>query len=757
MNYSITFLILCLSSGLLAQHTAQKAADKFAQLYEDFPTPNTYRTASGAPGHEYWQQKADYNIRLELDDKQQRIYGEETITYYNNSPDVLDYLWLQLDQNLFHPQSLRRQTEVQSIREEMNAQELSSYHKPPFEGGMNIEWVKDKKDAALPFVINNTMMRVDLPTPLAPKASYTFKIKWWYNINDGLATRARCGYEFFPADSNYMYSIAQFYPRMVQYSDAVGWQHKQYLGRGEFTLSFGDFEVSITVPADHIVAATGELQNATDVLTKEQRERLDAAKKSDKPVIIASQDEAIAREKGRAKDKKTWVFKANNVRDFAFVSSRKLIWDAQGVPMSDGRTVLAMSYYPKEGNPLWEKYSTAAVVHTLKTYSKYTFPYPYPVAISTHAAFTGMEYPMICFNFGRPREDGSYNERVKYSMIGVIIHEVGHNWFPMIVNSDERQWTWMDEGLNSFLQFLTECEFERGYPSRRGHAASIVPYMKGDKNAQVPIMTNSESLTQFGENAYGKPAVALNILRETILGRELFDHAFKVYANRWKFKHPTPADFFRTMEDASGTDLDWFWRGWFYGTEHVDISLDSVRTLYLNPLNPEKEMAVKKAKDAQYPPLQNITDIRNRTAIPKTLVEERPELVDQFTDHDPYRINENEVRRSKAIAQRLSESEQQLVAGGHYYYELHFKNVGGLIMPIIAELKYADGTSEVLRIPVEIWRHNCEKVTRVICTKKVLEEVVLDPYLETADVERGNNYFPRKANEPSRFELFMGN
>lgn len=749
-------LLLLLAGNVAAQHTAQKAADKFAQLGSELPTPNTYRTASGAPGHEYWQQKADYSIKLELDDEKQRINGEETITYHNNSPDELEYLWLQLDANIFSPQSMRAQTEVQRIKEEADYQFFMDNFHRSFDGSTTIEWVRDKKDQPLHFVVNGTMMRVDLPTPLRPKTSYTFKVKWAYTVNDGLATRARCGYEFFPADGNYMYSIAQFYPRMAQYSEVQGWQHKQYLGRGEFTLSFGDYEVSITVPADHIVAATGELQNADVVLTKEQKERLELAKKSDKPIIIATQQEAEAREKTKLKETKTWVFKASNVRDFAFVTSRKLIWDAQGVPMKDGRLVMAMSYYPKEANPLWEKYSTASVVHTLKVYGKYTFDYPYPVAISTHAAFTGMEYPMICFNFGRPREDGSYNERTKYSMISVIIHEVGHNWFPMIVNSDERQWTWMDEGLNSFLQYLTECEFERGYPARRGPAANIVPYMKGDIKGQVPIMTNSESLTYFGDNAYGKPATALNILRETILGRELFDHAFKIYSNRWKFKHPTPADFFRTMEDASGTDLDWFWRGWFYGTEAVDISLDSVRSLSFNTFNPEKEMALRQQTDKQYPPARSISDIRNEKEIKQTLMEAHPELHDKFTDHTPYKITDADRRIADYYARKLTDDEKKLIAEGYNYYELHFRNVGGLVMPIIAELQYTDGSSELLRIPAEIWRHNCEKVTRVVATKKQLQQVILDPYAETADIDRNNNYFPPRPSTPTRFELYKG-
>jgi len=573
--------------------TAQNTnTNKFRQLGQELPTPNVYRAASGAPGHQYWQQQVDYEINLELNDETQRIDGDETITYTNNSPDVLTYLWLQLDQNMRAKDSDTYKISQSDIDKKMTARQIEGLVGSKFDGGFKIEAVKDAEGKPLPYTINKTMMRVDLPVALKPGEKYSFKVEWWYNINDRMTMGGRSGYEYFEEDDNYLYTIAQFYPRMVMYNDVYGWQHKQFLGRGEFTLCFGDYTVNITVPSDHIVASTGTLQNADEILTEAQQELFEKAKTAKEPVIIVSQSEAEKKEKKKAKDKKTWTYYAENVRDFGFATSRKFIWDAMGVQFGD-RTVMAMSYYPKEGNPLWEQYSTKAVAHTLDVYSKYTFDYPYPVAISVHAAAIGMEYPMICFNFGRPEKDGTYNERTKYGMIGVIIHEVGHNYFPMIVNSDERQWTWMDEGLNSFLQYLTEQEWERGYPSRRGPAWKIVPYMSGDKSTISPIMTNSESIFQFGNNAYGKPATALNILRETVMGREMFDHAFKEYSQRWMFKHPTPADFFRTMEDASGMDLDWFWRGWFYTTDHVDIAIKDVKWYNLKG-NPDEESKIAK-------------------------------------------------------------------------------------------------------------------------------------------------------------------
>ena len=540
--------------------------NKFRQLDSDLPTPNVYRTASGAPGHAYWQNTADYKMDIVLDDENQRVYGVEKINYTNKSPDHLEYLWIQLDQNVRSPESETYKIQQGNIKDGVSLYEyFNLFH--TFPGGFNIDYVNDKNGVPFSVKVNHTMMRVDLETPLQSGDSININIKWWYNINDRMEIGGRSGYEYFKEDDNYLYTIAQFFPRMAVYSDVTGWQNKQFLGRGEFTLPFGDYDVQLTVPENMVVGATGEIQNMDEVLTDLQKERLEKAKTSDKPVIIVSQEEAIKNEKNRSSKTKTWHFKAQNVRDYGWCASRKFIWDAQGVQFGD-RTVMAMSLYPKEGNPMWEMYSTKAIVLTLQTYSKFTFDYPYPVAYSINGKSIGMEYPMICFNGGRTDKDGKFTDNVKYRTILVIIHEVGHNYFPMIINSDERQWTWMDEGINTFLQYQTERawtdESGKPFPSRRGPAKLIVPYMKGDKRYISPIMTNSESIFQFGNNAYGKPCTALNILRETVMGPELFDYAFKIYANRWKFKHPSPADFFRTMEDASSVDLDWFWRGWFY-------------------------------------------------------------------------------------------------------------------------------------------------------------------------------------------------
>ncbi len=750
-----------LIAGCLLAYAAiwaqQPEIDKFTQLETLLPTPNNFRTASGAPGHEYWQQRADYNIKVELDEKLNRIIGEETITYYNNSPNPLTYLWLQLDQNIEAPNSDTYKTRTGQFNERMTLGQLNGLLDNSFDGGHKIQFVRDAAGKDLKYTIVGTMMRVDLPQPLPPRTGrISFNIGWYYNIanRQNPATKnGRGGYEFFPEDGNSLYTITQWFPRMAVYDDYNGWQHKQFLGAGEFTLPFGNYTVAITVPADHIVASTGVLQNPKDVLTAEQIKRFEQAKTATKPVVIVTQEEAAQKEKTRATTKKTWIYKADNVRDFAFGSSRKFIWDAMGVKIEGSAhpVIMAMSYYPKEANPLYGQYSTEVVAHTLRVYSKYSIPYPYPIAISVEAS-NGMEYPMICFNYGRPDADGTYSERTKYGAIGVIIHEVGHNFFPMIVNSDERQWTWMDEGLNSFVQFLTEQEWERDYPHRRGPARNIVDYMKAGKDVQDPIMTNSESVKQLGDNAYGKPATALNILRETIMGRELFDFAFKTYAQRWAFKHPTPADFFRTMEDASGVDLDWFWRGWFYTTDNVDISLDAVTEFRLDTKDPdvEKPLLAEKARQTR---ASDITLQRNATDLPSVAVERNESLKDFYNTYDPFSVTLSDREAYQRYLASLGPEEREFLQRKQYFYQLDFSNKGGLVMPIILEFEFEDGTKELQRIPAEIWRRNNEKVSKVFAFNKPLRQVVLDPYLETADVDTENNYFPRRA-QPNRFELF---
>ena len=749
-KFNLFFILLFLTSYVCAQDNLNNS--KFKQLYEELPTPNVYRTASGAPGHEYYQQKADYVINVELDEEKNILKGDEVITYTNNSPDILNYLWVQLDQNVRAKNSHGQLTSTSSMNNKMSFSNIKRMHdRMNFDGGFKLEQVRDLYNKQLDYIINETMMRIELPKPLREGQSFSFKIKYSYNINDRMKIGGRSGYEYFENEGNAIYTIAQFFPRMAVYNEVEGWQNKQFLGRGEFTLPFGDYKVSITVPSDHIVAATGELKNPTSVLSKNQIKRWEKARKNFvDPVIIVSEEDAIENEKEKSKSKKTWTFEAENVRDFGWASSRKFIWDAMAVDIS-GKTVMAYSYYPKEGNPLWEQFSTRVVAHSLKVYSKHTIDYIYPQATSVHAKSIGMEYPMICFNFGRPETDGTYSERTKYRMIGVIIHEVGHNFFPMIINSDERQWTWMDEGLNTFLQYITEQEFERNYPSRRGPPTKIVEYMKGDKRGISPIMTNSESILQFGNNAYGKPATALNILRETIMGRELFDYSFKTYSERWAFKHPTPADFFRTMEDASAVDLDWFWRGWFYTNDHVDISLDKVNWFKVNTGNPEIENPISKEKQENNNTYIGIS--KNDSSILNTVTEYDDESIDFYTSYDPFKTNVLDKEEYSKYIKNLNAEEKEILKSDKNYYELQFSNIGGLVMPIILEFVYIDGTKEVIRIPAEIWKKNSKEVKKVFILDKEVSSVRLDPFLETADVDLNNNSWPAR-NEPTRFQLF---
>jgi len=729
-------------------HTNQ---NKFKQLYDEFSTPNMFRTGSGAPGPAYYQQQADYKMDLEINDETAVLTGYETITYTNNSPDDLTYLWVQLDQNVRTKDAPAKGITTSRVTPAQSASRFAStYMSESFDGGFNIESVTSTEGKALSHTINQTMMRVELPMAMKTGDKFSFNIKWWYQINDHVKNGGRSGYELFP-DGNRNYVIAQFYPRMAVYNDVEGWQNSQFWGRDEFALPFGNFEVNITVPADHLLDGTGKLMNRKDVFSKDMMNRYEKAKKSfDEPVVISTQPEAEVREKGRSKKKNTWKLYAENVRDFGFATSRKYIWDMMAVKLGD-RDVMAVSLYSKEGNPLWEQWSTKAVASTLKSYSRMTFDYPYHKAISVHARRQGMEYPMICWNYGRPDENGKYDDRTKYGMMSVIIHEVGHNFFPMIVNSDERQWTWMDEGLNTFMQYVAEQDFgewypgalstgDAAYPSRRGPAKNITRYMGGNQDRIAPIMTKGLNTYQFGNNAYGKPATALNILRETVMGRELFDYSFKEYANRWMFKHPTPEDFFRTMEDASAFDLDWYWRGWFYSTDWVDIGLKEVKKYYVS------------SEPNQY--AKNYAATNNRSLEDLNWVY----LVEEDSDEFDNKLrqgtsSDNSPTLKEYMMDNFTPEERNNMEQPKYFYNMTFEKPGGLVMPIIVEFTYADGTTKTETYPAQIWRFNDNEVTKAIASIKEIVSITVDPKLETADIDTSNNSWPKEVKE-SDFDTF---
>lgn len=684
---------LLATAQVIQNNPGSDHGNRFEQLGTILPTPNVYRTASGAPGSKYWQQRVDYNIQCELDEKNLRLTGSETVTYYNNSPDILNYLWFQLDENQHSSVNNANYQYSSAIPKDVNIAQVRKWEEAKTDNGygVNIASFTDASGKKLSYTVNRTMLRVDLPAPLKPGQQYVMKISWNYRITDRMSYGGRGGYEFFPEDGNYLFTMAQWYPRLCVYSDYHGWQNHQFANK-EFALTFGNFKVQFTVPADHVVGATGECQNYQQNLSAVQAARWQKAQTAKEPVDIVTLEEAKKAESSKSTAKKTWIFKADNVRDFAWTSSRKFVWDAMPADIA-GKKVMCMSFYGKEAYPLYHQYSTKVIEHTLRSYSGMTVPYPWPVAQSVEAS-NGMEYPMICFNFGRADKEGHYTEAVKNGMIGVIIHEVGHNFFPMIINSDERQWSWMDEGINSFVEYLTEQAWDSTFPSRRGPAKTIVEYMRSPKNQLEPIMTNVDNIVNFGSNTYGKTAAGMNILRQTILGPKLFDYAFKTYAKRWAFKHPTPADLFRTMEDASGEDLDWFWRGWFYGIEPCDIAIDSVKYMQA---------------DASAAPSDPQLGIAADTA------------------------------RTRVAAE--------------HFYQVSFSNKGGMVMPIILQWTFEDGSTEMEKIPAQIWRLNEQKITKVFLKDKRATALQLDPRQETADIDTSNNTW-KNFGSPAKFSLY---
>ncbi|MBK7376545.1 MAG: M1 family metallopeptidase [Chitinophagaceae bacterium] len=770
----LLFVSICTNAQDIKNNPGSNHGNRFEQLGTILPTPNEYRTASGSPGPKYWQQRCDYDITCELDEPNRRLFGKETVTYYNNSPDVLTYLWLQLDENQHSNTNNSGYQSSNTMPRTITEQDITRYSgklDKEKEYGVNITRVADASGKLLKYSINKTMMRIELPQSLKPGQSFVFKVDWNYNIIERTKYGGRGGFEYFAEDGNDLYTMTQWFPRLCVYSDFQGWQNHQFVGSGEFALVFGNYKVAMTVPADHVVMSTGQCQNYPAVLSAKELQRWNASQTAKDVTEIVTLDEAKEKEKTKSKAKKTWIFKADMVRDFAWGSSRKFIWDAMPTNV-EGKKVMCMSAYGKEAYALYRRYSTKTVAHTIKSYSKFSIPYPYPVAQSLEAA-NGMEYPMICFNFGRTEKDATgnysanstYSEGTKNGMLGVVIHEVGHNFFPMIINSDERQWTWMDEGLNSFVEYLTEELFDNKYPVSKGPAYKIVDYMKLPKDQLEPIMTNSENIIQFGPNAYSKPATGLNILRETIMGRENFDYAFREYARRWAFKHPTPADLFRTMEDASAEDLDWFWRGWFYGTEACDIALDTVKWSVLNtetPAAPNAGTGTRKIPVAK--PVLNtfddISKIRNREDKKIVFATDADESLRDFYwryDRGLAKIDSTpfEITAPAVTANNYTEAERFAIAGSKYMYELTFSNKGGLVMPIIVEWTFKDGTKQVDRIAVQVWRKNENKVIKTFMKDKEVASILIDPMRETADINTGNNTWPAFA-VPSKFQLFKG-
>ncbi|HUI28689.1 MAG TPA: M1 family metallopeptidase [Candidatus Acidoferrales bacterium] len=558
MRMMCVFLILFLETPLLR---AQSNGNLFSPL--DLPTANDVRTADGRPGPGYWQQRADYSIKVDLDTSESKISGSETITYTNNSPQSLDHLWLQLDQNLFKEGS-RGSYEFTGRR---------SRYRGAFENGgyelSSVIVVQDGKKVRSHYIVDDTRMRVDIERPVPARGGKVqLEITWSFAVprygSDRLGR--------FESQDGTIYEIAQWYPRMCVYDDVNGWNPLPYLGEGEFYLEYGNFDVEITVPHDYIVMATGVLQNPEQVLTRSERDRLALARKIDSTIHVISKDE-IAQQGTRPEGKVdlTWRYHAENVRDFSWAASHAFIWDA-----SHWDNILLMAVYPKEGIsadtsrvPGWEK-DVEFMRHTFKFYSETYYHFPYPVATNVAGIVGGMEYPMIVFCNVRSRGQGLYS---------VTDHEFGHGWFPMTVGSDERRYAWMDEGINTFINYYSGVDYYGGeaIALRTGNADTIARRMCTPVNDQ-PIMTRADQIKpdKYGFLEYYKTAFGLRLLREQIIGPERFDRGFKNYIQRWAFKHPQPSDFFRTISDYSGEDLDWFWKGWFYSTDVLDQAVDTV-------------------------------------------------------------------------------------------------------------------------------------------------------------------------------------
>ncbi|MBA4029804.1 MAG: aminopeptidase [Planctomyces sp.] len=717
-------------------------ADPFQQIDSLLPTPTESRLASGAPGPDYWQQRASYKIDATLDEDKRRLKGVERIHYENHSPHTLTYLWLQLQPSTYTPDSPATLTRTWSDTGSVAIGDLQKALVPEtFDGGMKISAVKDAAGQPLKHLVNQGFLKVLLAAPLGPKQTVDFEVSWEYAINDIKLMPGRSGYELLD-DGNAIFGMAYWYPRLCAYTDYGGWRVKQFIGRGEFTVEFGDYDVTLHVPADHALAATGELVNADKVLTAEQRELLKKSDTADAPVFIVTKDEAEEKRKVKTfAEMKAWRFRATNVRDFAFATSRTFVADAWGVPL-DGRIVRCMSLYPKEGMPLWDKYATHSVAQAIEVYSDVTgIPYPWPHCTAVMGIVSGgMEYPMINFNSPKPEKDGTYSEAVKNRLISVIIHETGHNWFPMIINNDERHWMWLDEGFNQFVQGYAERAWKRRM-GKTGEPSRIAEYLLNP--AHQPIMTQPDNLKDVGRNAYAKTSVGLTMLRETILGREVFDVAFKEYCRRWAFKRPEPADFFRTMEDATGVDLDWFWRGWFFSTSMNDVELVSVSRRLLQTGDPAKDKERDDRKEAKLPP--SLADERD-AQLPQR-VEKYEMLKDFYDTYDPHAVTEKKQDRFQKFMERLTPEEKAVLASSQLLYEVKVKNNGELPMPLILQLEFDDGSKELRRYPAEIWRLDGSELSKLLITAKPLKSVMVDPHNETADTNYANNRFPRVITE----------
>jgi hypothetical protein len=623
--------MLAVSLLLAVQVAAPQVQDTSPFRALPLPTPNVYRAADGRPGPSYWQQRADYTISATLDPATQILQGEETIRYTNNSPMALPYLWLQLDQNICAPTSVTSQLNQPPLVFGATSFDFSC---GGFAGGVALSAVRSAGHD-LDYHVFGTMMRVDLPAALDPGATVDLNIGWRFGVPENGAGRM--------GRDGTLYEIAQWYPRMAVYDDVHGWNTEPYIGAGEFYLEYGHFDVRITLPAAYVMTATGTLQNPADVLTATQRERLARAARSDTPVAIITAAEAGTRAaRPTTNGTLTWHFVADSVRDVAFAAGPNLRWDAVNW---DG--ILIETLY-RPNAPFWEE-GIRMARHTIQYFSERLYRYPYAHATTIEGPIAGMEYPMLTFVAGTSREDLHYT----------LMHEFGHQWYPMVVGSNERLYPWMDEGFNTFIDIGATEDYFRGTPY--ADSAAIAKTNMYPAHAipgeEQPLSTRPVESRDLFWTAYQKPALMLHLLRYEVLGKDVFDRAFRAYTAAWAFKHPTPADFFRMMRSETGTDLDWFWREWIYTTARLDQAVDSVTS----------------------------------------------------------------------------------GAGGSV---IHLSNRGAMVMPAELAVTFADGRTDTIRLPVDMWNLGSRFEYHVAGGRRVTA-VTIDPRNVFPDIGRRNNRWPR--------------
>lgn len=715
------FLMLPLAIAVSA--VAHAEATPFSPLGSLVDPPSATRGADGRPTSTYWQQHIAYDIDATLDVERRVINAQAELRYTNNAPQALDAIWFEISPEATTKDAIAHRSATINV-DSASVRDLRGLREQEERGGgLVVSSVADSEDRPLAFEARGTQLRVALPRPLASGQTVRIKLAWRVALVDLDRKGGRTGYMLL-SSGDPIFHIAQWYPQPVAFTDYGGWRNVPFVDHGEFAPELGDYNVSLTLPAGQLVAATGVLTNEADVLTGVERTRLARLRQGKVTEIVTAAEAATKR---RSSETRTWRFAARNVRDFALAASLRYRWDAT---LAGTSAVRAMTFYPSEASALWRPLALPAIGHALDVYGRMTFDYPYPVVQAAFGPNDGMEHTMLAFSRYPPDgPNGTYSRERKRDFLWVLTHEVGHNWFPLIVNSDERAWTWMDEGLTSYLETLATLEWSGDYTTRPN-----LPAMLGaerEATGRQPPMTPANAVVDLFPTQYHRPAAALQVLRELVLGRETFDRAFRAYARAWMFKRPTPGDFFRTINQESGADLDWFWRAWFFSTDHVDLSLERVAALRLVAVPAD---AIPAPADATPP--ANLTVLRNAAEGRRLMVEQVPRLADAYD-----RIPERTLAGATPSAHAVVDVQRTLDALGQggVFYELDIRNRGGVVSPVPIRIDYRDGTSERYVVPVELWFGDTKRAQHILWRAKSIRSVTLDPDAATGDVDRGNN------------------